>query len=377
MKASKVIPIIVLLAILVLALPAATGCGDSSGDSSGGSAGSGQSVDLGLDTVILTVDDSPCYWPEFLYWLRFLAGYYEDQNGLDAITDWDAQVNGKPLKEFFLSSAVDYVGRHRALEVQAKKMGFTVTDAQKQEMAAARAQNVSVYGSEAEYVRIVRQTYVTEDVYNYLLEIGYLSTDVFSELYGPAGEKCSDADVAAYVAQKGLLCARFVFLSNTAPNGDELSDDEKTANRQKLQGLVDQLKASSDVETLFAGFVSQYNEDTASSGFTDGVLFTADQMPAEFMAAYNQLQDKQYSGVVETKTGLYLMLREPVRPDMIGDQAGNTLRYRAAYEYLFEKQVDAWYADMKVKYTKAYDSLDLEKLFGSSTGSATTSAPAT
>ena len=34
-------------------------------------------------------------------------------------------------------------------------MGFKVSQAQQQEMGANRAQNISVYGSEAEYVRII------------------------------------------------------------------------------------------------------------------------------------------------------------------------------------------------------------------------------
>jgi hypothetical protein len=365
---AKIIAILVLSGLLALPLFAVCGCDGTGGDSTN----DGKSVDLGLETVILTIDDSPVYWPEFLYWLRFVTNYYEQQNGLDAITDWTAQVNGVPLKEFMLSSAVDYVGRHRALEAKAADMGVVLSEAQEQEMANTRADNVSVYGSESEYQRIVRQTYVSESVLNYLLEIGYLSQGVFTELYGANSEKCTDADVSAYVAEKGLLCARYVFLSNTGTGTAELSDAEKTKNRSLLEDLVTQLKASSDPVTLFAGFVTQYNQDTDAAGYTDGVLFTAGQKPADFTAAYNELKDSEYSGVVQTDGGLYLIMKAPIKPDMVADQTGKSLRYRTAYDYLFQKQVNAWYAGMKVKFTKAYDGIDLESLFGPDEASSTT-----
>jgi parvulin-like peptidyl-prolyl isomerase len=368
MKIARLTLIVTVVGLLCLALVMFPGCGGSDG----GSTGATQSVELGLDTVILTVDGSPCYWPEFLYWLRFIVGYYEDQNGLAAITDWDAQIDGKSLRDFILSSAVDYVGRHRALEVHAAEMGFAVSQAQEQEMAANRAQNVSVYGSEAEYLRILRQTYVSESVYNYLLKIGYLSNDVFAELYGPGGEKCTDAEVAAYVAEKSLLCAKFIFLPNTDTAGVELNDDERARNRETLQGLVDQLETSSDPVALFAQLETEYNQNTATACYADGVLFTAPQMPAEFMAAYDRLQEDEFSGVVTTEGGLYLIMKLPIHPDMPADQAGNTLRYRAAYEYLFQNQVDEWYAGMRVEFTEAYESIDLKRFFGAGGSAATT-----
>ncbi len=366
MKTMRLLPIIVVLGLLVVALTATPGCGGKSAPG-----GDTRAVELDLDTVILTVDGDPVYWPEFLYWLRFIAGYYETQNDLEAIADWTTQINGAPLKDFFLSSAVDYAGRHRALETHAAGMGFAITGAQRQEMASIRAENVSVYGSESEYQRIIRQTYVSESVYDYLLEIGYLSQQVFAALYGDGGEKCTDADVSAYVSAKGLLSARYVFLSNTGTGTAPLSAEEKAGNRDLLEDLIGRLDRSDDPIGLFADFVTQYGQDPDAAPYTDGVVFTSAAMPAEFMAAFDQLEENQWSGVVETGEGLYLIMRVPLRPDMIADQAGNTLRYRAAYEYLYEKQVNAWYADMKVEFAKAYDSIDVERLFGADPAPAT------
>lgn len=362
------VSIAVLLSLLVIAAGTLTGC--DSGDST--PAPGGGEADLTVKTVILTVGGDEVYWPEFLYWLRFIAGYYKQQNGLEAITDWTAQANGRPLKEFLLSSAVDYAGRHHALQAKAAEMGIALSEADKQEMAKSRAENVAVYGSESEYQRIVRRTYVTEDVLDYLLTIGYLSDEVFTALYGAKSEKCTDAQVSAYIADKGLMCARYILLSSTGSGGAQLSDTEKAGDRALLESLIEQLRASGDPVALIAELVLQYNEDPDAVGYTDGVLFTAAQMPPEFVTAYDALADNQSSGVVETGRGLYLIMKTPIGPDMIADQAGNTLRYRAAYESLFQKQVNDWYAAMKLEFTDAYDSIDLEKLFGPAEGSTAT-----
>ncbi len=53
--------------------------------------------------------------------------------------------------------------------------------------------------------------------------------------------------------------------------------------------------------------------------------------------------------------GYCLILRLPIRPDMTADSSGVTLRYRTAYDYLFQRQIDEWCADMDFDYSEAYD----------------------
>ena len=318
---------------------------------------------LASDTVVLTVDEYPVYWPELEYWLKTVIGFYKDSYALDTITDWDAQQNGVPLRDFFLQTAVDYAGRHRALEKHAAAMGIELSQGQRDEMAATRAENVSIYGSESEYQRIVSDMYVSEDVYTYLLEIGYLSNDVFTALYGQNGEKCTDADVAAYVAQQSIGCARYIFASGAGTGMSEPSSAGELAGRALLEDCLRQLDASDDAVTLFETLAKKYDQDGASANYPDGMLFAAGAMGTEFQSAFAALAENEYSGIVETEKGLYLIMRLPVYPDMAANSTGTTLRYMAAQQYLFQNQVNAWYAGMHVEYSGAYKALDLPKLF--------------
>lgn len=356
-----------LVVVAVLCIPVAFlhGCSSDTAaipDGTGAAVNATAGSSLAEDTVMLTVDGSPVFWPEFRYWLEFISDYYKDVNGLEAIADWKVEQNGVPLDEFFLGAAVDYAGRHRALEARAAEMGIEVTRAELDEIAATRADNVRIYGSEAEYLRIVSQAYVSEDVYTYLLKMGYLSDHVFAELYGAKGEKCTDEDVAAYVAEQGLMRARYVFRSSTGTGAAELSDSEKEADRELLEDLLRQLDASDDPVALFASFEEQYSQDTRALDYPDGVLFVTGGMGEEFEKAFANLADGAHSGVIQTAEGAYLILRLPIDPDMAVDAAGTPLRYRAAYDYLYKKVVDAWYAEMDVEYTRAYETLDLKGL---------------
>jgi hypothetical protein len=80
-----------------------------------------------------------------------------------------------------------------------------------------------------------------------------------------------------------------------------------------------------------------------------------------FETTCSNLAENEFSGIVTTEEGSYIILRMPISPAMIVDSAGNTLRYRAAYEH-FKKQVESWSAEMKVEYQEAYHQIDVEKI---------------
>jgi hypothetical protein len=357
----RTLKIVSLVAALCALLTAVSGCGRS--DAGSPDVTSANGVVLAANTLIITVDSTPVYWPEFRYALKFITNYYKDQYGLETITDWDVEVDGTPLDEYFLSAAAGYATKNRAMEAKAKELGIELTQDELAEIAEVRADNISIYGSEREYLTVLTESYYSEDVYDYLIKMGYLSADLFAELYGANGERCADEEVSEYVAEKGLMCADYVFLSNTAADGSELSDEEKRENRSLLQNLIGRLDLRADPAALFPSLVAEYNEDSTLSGYPDGRLFLPGAVGDKFESACAALREHEYSGVVEQDEGLYLIMRMPIFPDMIADSSGNTLRYWAAFDYLFQSQVDEWVAGMEIGYTETYYTLDVEALF--------------
>jgi hypothetical protein len=313
-------------------------------------------------TLILTVGYSPVYWPEFHFWLNYIQKYYRNFHNLDKITDWSVKQNGMSLKEFFLSCAVGYACKDRAIEAKAKELGIELSAGDLAEIEKQRKDNIRIYGSESEYLHIVRSMYLSEEVFNYLTKIDYLGNYMFKHLYGAKGEKCTDEEVSAYVKKEGYMCAKYIFLSSTDAEGAALSPEKREENYKLLENILGRLDTSSDPLPLFDALMKESGKDRTILNYPDGRLFVSGGMGEEFESAYLKLKENKYSGVVKDNKGCYIILRKPIFPDMTADSGGNTLRYLTAYEYLFKNQIEGLSAKMKIKYEDAYYKIDIEGL---------------
>jgi hypothetical protein len=311
------------------------------------------------DTIIIKVDNIPVYWPEFHFWLNYIKKYYKRYHKLNKITDWTVEQNGMSLSEFFLSSAVGYACKGRAIEAKAEELGIKLSKDDLAEIEKKRESDIKIY-SRPEYLRIVRKMYASEKVFNYLTKIDYLTKYVFKYFYGANGEKCSSEDVSAYVKEKSYMCAKYIFLPNSDTDNNDLSTEERTKNYKLLENILGRLDASEAPLTLFDTLMNDYSKDTTVSISLYGRLFVSGSIGKEFENACLKLKENEYSRIIKTGDGYYIVLRMPISPDMTVD--GNTLRYNTAYEYLFKKQIESWYAKMKIKHEEAYYKIDIKEL---------------
>ena len=312
---------------------------------------------LSSDTIILTIDSTPVYWPEFYFWINFIKKYYMKSNKFDKITDWSVQQNGMALSDFFLSTAVGYAVKDRAIESKAEEQGIKLSEKDLAEIEKKREENIKIYGR-TEYLRIITRMYVSEKVFNYLTRIDYLSNYLFKHLYGEKGEKCTNEDIAAYVKEKGYIGAKYIFLSANEPNGDALSA-EKIAEKKKLAGdILARLNSSIDPLPLFDMLMNEHSDDMKSA---NGRLFVSAKLGKEFESACLGLEENKYSGIVKADSGYYIILRLPISPEMTPDTVGANLRYLTSYDYLFRKQVEGWAAAKTVKFEDAYYKIDIKK----------------
>lgn len=316
---------------------------------------------LTSQSLILTVNAAPVHWPEFHFWLNYIGKYYKAALGIEEITDWNAQQNEMSLEDFFLATAVGYACKDRAIEAKAKELGIELAPQDLAEIEEKRTSNIRIYGSVSEYRRIVASMYMSEEVFNYLTEIDYLGNDLFTHFYGENGEKFTDREVSAYVEEGGVKCAKYIFRSNLDTDGNPLPAEKQAENTRLLEDLLGQLDASDDPPALFTELIKAYGEDEAMSRLPHGRLFASGSRGTAFETAFSKLKENKYSGIVATKEGSYIILRLPVFPDMTADSAGNTLRYRAAYER-FKKQVETWSMAMDVVYEDGYYQVDVKQL---------------
>jgi hypothetical protein len=318
--------------------------------------------DLVAGGPILTVNADPVYRPEFRFWLNYIGKYYKSTLGIEEITDWDVRQNGMVLEDFFLSTAVGYARKDRAIEAKAKELGIDLSEKDLARIAEKRESNIRIYGSVSEYRRIVASMYISEEVFNYLTRIDHLGNYLFEHFYGKNGELFTDREVSKHIEEGGLMCAKYIFRSNLDADGNPLPAERQAENARLLENLLGQLDASDDPLVLFSELMKTYGEDEAAARFPNGRLFATGSRETAFETACAGLKEKRYSGIVTTSAGSYIILRMPIFADMAADSAGNTLRYRAAYEQ-FKKQVETWSMEMPVVYEDAYYDLNVRELF--------------
>ena len=306
---------------------------------------------VGEEPMVLRVAGEPVYATELRFWLNYMEKYYRESHGIAAIADWNVEQNGRPLRNFLRDSALSYICNNRAIETQARALGVKLSMQSAQEIDEQRAQNMRIYGGVSEYRRIVNRMYLSEGVFDYVTQMDYLSRELFAHLYGAQGEQCSDQCVSAYVQQQDFMAVRYIFLAN--PKGARGGAVKQ--QRQTLEKLLAQLKVSARPRELFGKLLTQYNQDDAMNGYPDGRLISTSAKSEAFVKAYRQLKYYQYSEIVADDQGLYLIMRMPILPGMNADAAGHSLRYWAAYQYLFKTQVSQWCAALPMEYLTAYE----------------------
>lgn len=310
---------------------------------------------------LLLIDSQPVYWTEFRFWLNYIESFYKSSHGYETIPDWSVKQGGKSLRDFFLSTAVQYACNDRAIEALAKENHFELSKDDLEKIEETRRGQVKIYG-EQEYLRVVESMYGSEDQFKYLTRIDLLGNSLFESLYGAKGEKCTDACVSQYVTDHHLMAVQFIFLSGSGSDGKALRAEELEKKDAVLKEILSQLHKSSDPQSLFINLVNKYSEDKSFTDFPEGILFASGSKGKDFESAYLSLKEHEYSGIVKTGEGSYILLRVPVSAEMKVDISGNNLRYWAAYRGLFKSRIDERCAAMKIEYKDGYDKINVEKI---------------
>jgi hypothetical protein len=314
------------------------------------------------ETVVLTVGPRVVRWSEYRFWLIYLGRYYKTVHHLNTITDWQAQQDGMGLRESLLKTATAYVCNATAIEAQASAVGIQLTPADLAEQAKIRADNIRIYGSYSEYLRIVGSMYGSEAQFQYLAKIDRLSSYLFAHLYGSEGEQCSDECIAGFIQSQGLAAVLYIFRSRTDSAGHELAPQRRRGDYSLLKHLHTRLQASQAPLKLFSKLIDKYSDDKSLADYPAGRIIAHDGKGAEFDLAVGSLADNAYTDVIATPEGYYLILRKPLSPDMAVDSSGTTLRYWAAYQSLFKAQISKWCAALPIQYADSYPHIDVEGL---------------
>ena len=326
------------------------------------------------DTVVMTINGTEVHWNEYAYWLcnaaDSLTTYVGDVEDWSAVYDEDTgETYADLLDQMVLENLTEYhVWESKAAEYEIAfdEEGETFVD----DTVAQAIQSVAGEdGTEADLETYLKGYYVDLEVFRYQSRIQYLYNELFNKLFGEDGEKLSDADLAAYIADNGYMTAKHILWSTAGDDGEALSDEAKAEKLPQAQDAVRQLRAVEDPaerEALFDTLMTEYSEDPGLASYPNGYCFSSGQMVEEFETACAALEDYAVSDPVESTHGYHVILRLPTTADDVvqydSDGKAYTLRYVAALD-AFDTLSGAWVEEAEVVREPEFETMDYNAVF--------------
>lgn len=291
------------------------------------------------DFALFTVDGVPVSARMYLYWLAtyLSSGYTADTMG-------DAAVSTAALYAF--------------VPAKAGELGVEMTQEQIDELEGNLALTVLMMGGEDVYLDTLRKIGLDEDTFYQINAAAYYYEELLGALFG---DRPTDEEMAAYIEENDILCAKHILLATIdLTTGEALDDETVAAKKATAESLLFQLRASSHPAADFDDLMNEYSEDTGLSAYPDGYTFTAGEMVEEFETATRALEYGEVSDLVESAYGYHIILRldpdtedarEEARADLLDAQLQEWL---AEAEYVFSDEFNALDADLFYAKFQAY-----------------------
>lgn len=296
----RILPLLLCLPLLLSA------CGETaSGD--GGLLSRASGIDQ--EEVLLTVDGREVPAWRYLYWLTAVCDQIRTAwNDSGRTLDWQQTLSGEPLADYARRKALENTALYATVETLAEKNGVTLSEEDQTQMDEEWQEKVAEYDGEEAYLQALERMglgreearALSEDacLYRKLLT---LSGDASSELY------VTPEETEKFAAGREYLAASCILVS-TAGVAEEDSET-LAAQKSRAETLFSQINSAQDGAAEFARLAQTENDAAAQPGTFaagDGTL------PQAAEEALRALEVGQWSGVVETEMGYYLLLRQEV-----------------------------------------------------------------
>ena len=154
-------------------------------------------------------------------------------------------------------------------------------------------------------------------------------------------------------------------------SGNAVSQGEKDKAYQEAQDILNKLAnySGDDFEAYFDELMAEYNEDEGAAVFPDGYLFTEGEMTSAFEDAVINLEENEFSGIVESSYGYHIILRLPLNLDLIPMSQSAyayygynyTLRYLVTTQ-MFDATIDAYREKIDVSKADGFEKINAAKV---------------
>lgn len=303
-----------------------------------------ETVGVPADATLLTVNGVDVSAEEYLYWLGYLASYYNTLNSYSGTemdltqevregVTWDQQLKGVARDNAVLLALTPGL---------AQELGVELTEEDLQSVVDDRAATLESLGQER-YAYQLQAMGVSDATELKLDATLALYNKVQQAWTDKLAQDVTDETVDAYVEENDILRAKHILLMTVDPTTRQPLDEAAVAEKKaKAEDILAQLRAD---PSKFDELMQANSEDSGLAANPDGYIFTAGSMVEAFESGTRALEYDQISDLIESEYGYHIILR--LDPD------SDELRQDIAYED-FNDAIQARVDQAEVKESEAY-----------------------
>lgn len=295
---------------------------------------------------LLRVNGAPVPADLALYWLYMNCYNFYSSYGVYGLSVGD-------FADLLLDDTASMAGYYYLMHQKAEELGCLPTDAQIQE-----ARNRMMGDGQDGYDLLQRAYGLSDKSMEYIYTISIYYQNLLDALVPEATDEMINS--CAYHVKHILLLTvdmegEPVQQEDGTYGYPRLDDEAVAAQKEKIDGLLAQLRASDDPEALFDQLMNEYSEDSGLASNPDGYTATPGEMVPAFEQTAFSLGMGEISDVVESSYGYHIILRLPL--DSPGDYA------ETARQSALDDQLDPLMDAAEIVRSDALNSLDVSAFF--------------
>ncbi len=257
--------------------------------------------------------------------------------------------------------ASNYIKEFEAIRALAKENNIKLTREDKSELKAAEKEAIESQGGRNEYLKRLKEEFITEEFAVYLNETMAIYNKVYSELFVGDGKYAVSLDAMKEQLADGYIRVKHVLIQANDPSAEDYAEKRKQA-----EDIAARAKAGEDFDAL----IKEFGEDPGMESSPNGYIFDKDgydlskssQMITEFAEASHALSENGVSDVVTTPYGFHIIKRFPLDDQYI-EENSEAMSVNFAPQSMADVVTER-IEQAETTYTKAYDGIDLYAYFG-------------
>ena len=249
-------------------------------------------------------------------------------------------------------NAVKQIVTNEVVRIKCRELGPFLSKEQRESLKAEKKEFVELLGGKAEYLKYLKESYMTDRLYDKIAENELYFNMLFE--YITAENEYTEEELRRFFAEN-YIGVKYIFFSTTDDEGEPLPQDETEKIKLKAEEvLAKALEPGSDFDDL----IDEYGDDTL--GGESMIVSRLDASGQSYLEGAFELNDNEAGGVFSDETGLYVVKRVPAEASYY--EENRAYINETAANMNFNEQLEEWSSQTKVTVKRSVKRINFDNL---------------